>query len=147
MELLVKRMARKDAYTIGRLYVNGKYFCDTVEDCDRLYFGKPKVVGLTAIPVGRYEVLLNNYSPKFGAKEPYKSVCNGCVPLIANVPQFSGVRIHCGNTAQDSRGCIIVGINKKVGMVLESKATFTSLMKKHLLVARDNKEEVYITIQ
>lgn len=147
MELLVKRIARKDAYTIGRLYVNGKYVCDTLEDADRLYFGKPKVTGKTAIPVGRYEVLLNNYSPKFGWKEPYKSICNGCVPLIANVPQFSGVRIHAGNSADDTEGCLLVGINKQVGKILDSKATFTALMKKHLLVARDNKEKVYIAIQ
>lgn len=95
MEILLKRIARKERYTIGHLYINGKRFCDTLEDHDRLYYGKPKVKGETAIPCGRYEVLLNVYSPRFGAKEPYKSLCGGCVPLINNVPDFNGVRIHC----------------------------------------------------
>ena len=95
MELLLKRIARKPTYTIGRLYVNNVYVCDVLEDYDRIYFGGSKVAGKTAIPCGRYEVLLNNYSPKFGNREPYKSLCGGCVPLISNIPNFSGVRIHC----------------------------------------------------
>lgn len=99
MELLLKRIARKPTYTIGRLYVNNVYVCDVLEDYDRIYFGGSKVAGKTAIPCGRYEVLLNNYSPKFGNREPYKSLCGGCVPLISNIPNFSGVRIHCGNYA------------------------------------------------
>jgi len=99
MELLLKRIARKPTYTIGKLYVNKVYVCGVLEDYDRIYFGGSKVAGKTAIPCGRYEVVLNNYSPKFGNKEPYKSLCGGCVPLIANVPNFSGVRIHCGNYA------------------------------------------------
>lgn len=99
MELLLKRIARKPTYTIGRLYVDNAYVCDVLEDYDRIYFGGSKVAGKTAIPCGRYQVVLNNYSPKFGNKEPYKSLCGGCVPLIANIPNFSGVRIHCGNYA------------------------------------------------
>lgn len=99
MELLLKRIARKPTYTIGRLYVNNTYLCDTLEDYDRIFFGGSKVPGKTAIPSGRYEVVLNSYSPKFGSREPYRSLCGGCVPLIADVPNFSGVRIHCGNYA------------------------------------------------
>lgn len=147
MDMLLHRYARKSEYTIGRLYINGSYVCDTLEDYDRLYYGKKKVKGKTAIPCGRYEVILNNYSPRFGAKEPYKSVCGGCVPLINNVPDFSGVRIHIGNTAGDTDGCPLVGKNKVVGKVLESKATFVALMNKYLTPARMRKEKVYITIK
>ena len=147
MDMLLHRIARKSEYTIGRLYINGAYVCDTLEDYDRLYYGKKKVKGKTAIPCGKYEVILNNYSPRFGAKEPYKSVCGGCVPLIANVPDFSGVRIHIGNTAGDTDGCPLVGKNKVVGRVIDSKATFVSLMNKYLTPARKRKEKVYITIK
>lgn len=146
MEILLKRIARKERYTIGHLYINGKRFCDTLEDHDRLYYGKPKVNGETAIPCGRYEVLLNVYSPRFGAKEPYKSLCGGCVPLINNVPNFTGVRIHCGNRPTETDGCVLVGINSVEGMVLDSRKTFTNLMKKYLIPARQRKEKVYITI-
>ena len=136
MEILLHRIARKMDYTIGRLYVNGAYVCDTLEDCDRLYYGKKKVKGKTAIPCGRYEVIMNNYSPRFGAKEPYRSV-----------PDFSGVRIHVGNTAADTDGCPLVGKNKLVGKVLESKATFVALMTKYLNPARKRKERVFIVIK
>lgn len=147
MEMLLKRIARRETYTIGRLYINGSYFCDTLENEDKLFFGKPKVMHTTAIPCGRYEVILDNYSAKFGAKEPYRSLCAGCVPLIALVPMFSGVRIHIGNTAKDTDGCPLVGQNKKVGAVINSRATFEKLMKSHLNPARRRKEKVFITIE
>ena len=147
MELTLKRIARKNDYTIGHLYVDGIFFCDTLEDYDRLYFGGIKEAGKTAIPCGRYQVILNNYSPRFGAKEPYKSLCGGCVPLIANVPRFSGVRIHIGNSASETDGCVLVGKNTVVGRVLESRSTFTTLMNKYLTPARKRKENVYITIK
>lgn len=147
MELKLKRIARKPTYTIGKLYVNNKYVCDTLEDYDRLYFGKPKVNDETAIPQGRYEVYLNNYSPKFGSREPYKSLCRGCVPLIANVPNFSGVRIHCGNTTKDTSGCPLVGYNKVVGKVIDSQKAFIELVTKYLNPAKMLHEKVYITIE
>lgn len=146
MELLLKRIARKPTYTIGRLYVNGTYLCDTLEDYDRIYFGGSKVPGKTAIPCGRYEVVLNSYSPKFGAREPYRSLCSGCVPLIADVPNFSGIRIHIGNTESDTDGCPLVGFNKTKGRVDDSRQAFATLMQKHLTPARNKKEKVYITI-
>lgn len=146
MELRLKRIARKDRYTIGRLYVNGVYFCDTLENPDRLYFGKPKVKGQTAIPRGRYAVSLNVYSPRFGAKEPYKSINNGCVPLVNDVPNFEGVRIHIGNTAADTDGCPLVGQNKVVGQLVSSRVTYERLMKTYLVPARQRKEQVYITV-
>lgn len=147
MEVLVKRIARKENYTIGRMYIDGKYVCDTLEDADRLYFGKPKIMHVTAIPCGRYELLLNNKSPRFKDLEPYKTHGGGCVPLVNNVPQFSGVRIHVGNTERDTDGCILVGKNTVVGKVLSSKVTYISLMDKYFTPARNKKERVYITIQ
>lgn len=120
MELQVQRIAKKSAYTIGRLYVNGERFCDTLEDCVRKICagGKGKIKGKTAIPAGRYLVTLTR-SPRF------KRV----LPLLHDVPYFEGVRIHAGNTAADTDGCILVGENKKVGMVLNSRATEESLMQ------------------
>lgn len=146
MELLLKRIARKETYTIGKMYVNGKYICDTIEDCDRLHFGKPKIKGETAIPSGRYEVVQNVFSNRFGNKTFYKSLCNGYLPRLLNVPQFEGVLIHCGNSASDSSGCIICGLNKVVGKVVDSQKTFTKLMNEYLLPAKRKGEKVYITI-
>lgn len=146
MDVKIKRIARKSSYTIGRLYVNGVRVCDTLEDADLLYFGKAKVKGKTAIPCGRYALLLNVYSPRFGGLEPYKSINNGCVPFVSNVPGFEGVRIHIGNTPGDTDGCPLVGENKQVGKVLNSRATYERLMKQFLIPARERKEKVWITI-
>lgn len=146
MELRLHRIARKQDYTIGRLYVNGRYFCDTLEDYDRLFFGGIKEKGKTAIPAGRYEVLLKSYSPKFGPKEPYKTLAGGCVPLINNVPGFSGVRIHIGNTSADTDGCPLVGENKVVGKVVNSRETYKRLWNVHLGPCRNRGEQCYIII-
>lgn len=99
MELLLKRIARRNGYTIGKLHVNGKYVCDTIEDQDRFFYGKPKMKGETAIPCGRYEITQNVFSNRFGSKTFYKNLCNGYLPRLLNVPQFEGVLIHCGNYA------------------------------------------------
>ena len=147
MELLLKRIARKDTYTIGKLYINGAYFCDTCEDRDRLYFGEKKIMHKTAIPCGRYEVVQNVLSPKYSKRELYKNVCGGYVPRLLNVPQFEGILIHVGNTADDSSGCILLGKNKVKGMVLNSTSTWTTWMKIYMLPAKLKKEKVYITIQ
>lgn len=116
MKLTLKRIALKDKYTIGHLYIDDKYFCDTVEDKVRDLSKEKKVYGETAIPYGTYEVKWT-YSNKF---KKY-------MPLLVNVPQFEGIRIHSGNTAADSLGCIIVGQNKEVGKVLNSRATVSKL--------------------
>lgn len=118
MELTLKRIAKKDTYTIGKLYVDDEYFCDTLEDKDRgLTFDMPledikkvKVYGQTAIPTGRYQVVMN-MSTRF------KKV----MPLLLNVPGFDGIRIHSGNTAADTQGCILLGQNKVVGKVINSR--------------------------
>lgn len=146
MEITLKRIARKDAYTIGKLYINGVYICDTIEDADRLYWGKSKIKGQTAIPCGRYEITQNVFSSRFGNRKFYKDLCEGFLPRLLNVPQFDGVLIHCGNTDKDTDGCIIVGLNKVVGKVVDSQKTFTKLMKDYFLPAKKNNEQIFIKI-
>ena len=124
MKLKLVRKYRKENYTIGKLYVDGVYFCDTIEDKDR---GLDDAMGLaeimikkrygeTAIPYGTYEVEIT-YSPK------YKKL----MPEVKNVKGFSGIRIHSGNTAKDTLGCLIIGRNTQVGMVTESRKTYNKL--------------------
>lgn len=146
MELELKRIARKNGYTIGHLYINGEYFCDTCEDQDRLYYGKPKIKGKTAIPCGRYEVTQNVFSQRFGNKTFYRQLCKGYVPRLLNVKMFEGVLIHVGNKPEDTEGCILVGQNKVVGQVINSKDTFSKLMKEYLIPAKERNEKVYIKI-
>lgn len=150
MELLLERIARRDTYTIGHLSIDGKRFCDTCEDTDRgLRQDLPLSVnqakkrrGITAIPVGRYRVTLDVKSPKYSKKKQY-DFCNGFVPRLINVPAFEGILIHIGNTAADSEGCILVGRNTKVGMVLESTKTFKALYE----VLRKATDPIYITVK
>ena len=126
MEILVKRIAKKETYTIGKMYIDGKYFCDTLEDKDRGLsqsmteeeIRKIKVYGLTAIPTGAYKVIVN-YSERFGK----------LMPLLLDVKGYAGVRIHSGNTPSDSLCCILVGRNTAKGMVTESRKTFLRLME------------------
>lgn len=125
--MTLRRIANKKDYCIGRLYINGVYFCDTLEDTDRGLddtmteedIKEMKVYGETAIPTGIYTVLLT-YSPK------YKKV----MPLINKVKGYSGIRIHSGNTAKDTEGCLLVGKNTKVGMVTDSRNTYNALFKR-----------------
>ena len=150
MELVLKRIARRDTYTIGRLYIDGQYFCDTIEDTDRglrqdlpLSVNKAKKRrGVTAIPVGRYRVTLGVLSKRFSKKKQY-DFTRGYLPRLVNVPAFDGILIHIGNTAADSEGCILVGRNTKVGMVLESTKTFKALYE----VLKSATGEIYITVK
>lgn len=127
MRLTLKRIANRPTYCIGRLYINGKYFCDTLEDTDRGMSSvmsedelkELKIKGETAIPVGIYKVLIT-YSPKYKKN----------MPLINNVPAFSGIRIHSGNSAKDTEGCILVGKNTVVGRLTESRNTYNALFKR-----------------
>ncbi len=110
MKLRLVRRFKGDTYTIGSLSVNGEKFCDTLEDRVRdLAGGEAKVPGETAIPEGRYKVIVNR-SPKFGRD----------LPRLLDVPMFEGVLIHRGNTDEDSAGCILVGENKVKGKVINS---------------------------
>ena len=117
MKLRLERIYTCDTYTIGKLYVNGDYFCDTLEDTvrdmnkdgDLNDKGEGKVYGKTAIPYGTYKVVLNK-SPKF----------KRILPRLLDVPHFSGILIHRGNRAKDTHGCILVGKNTIKGMVTSS---------------------------
>lgn len=114
MLVMVERRFRGQDYTIGRLYIDGAYFCDTLEDVVR--DGK-KIKGKTAIPAGKYTVV-KTMSPRFGK----------VLPEIKDVPGFSGVRIHSGNTADDTDGCILLGLNKKKGQVINSRDAMAFFM-------------------
>jgi hypothetical protein len=129
---LYRKFLGKD-YTIGKLYINGDYFCDVLEDTVRPE--GVKLYGKTAIPYGTYDIILT-YSPRFKQK----------LPLLLNVPNFEGIRIHSGNIHEHTEGCLLVGYNKKKGMVLDSKKTLSNLMYK-LNIANDIKEKVYIEIK
>lgn len=103
----VKRTFKGTEYTIGKLYIDGAYFCDTMEDTVRT---GEKIAGKTAIPAGTYKVKMT-WSPRF----------KRYLPEILNVPNFSGVRIHAGNSALDTEGCILLGLNKVKARVVCSK--------------------------
>lgn len=137
MKIKLIRKYFKDTYTIGKLYVDGRYFCDVIEDKDRgLYnsMGSGEILATkryceTAIPYGTYKVKIT-YSPKYKRN----------MPLLLDVNGFEGIRIHSGNTAKDSCGCLIVGKNTKVGMVTDSRATYSKLFA----ILKDEKD---ITIE
>ena len=148
MELILERIAKRKTYTIGRLcirrqvideYLPGiedQYFCDTLEPTWRDYKnGAYKVKGRSAIPEGRYAVVIS-WSPKM----------KQWLPILLGVPKFSGIRIHAGNTAQDTEGCILVGKNKLVGQVVDSRIWLHRLKKK-TTEAKERGEAVWITIK
>lgn len=153
MELKLKRIALRDTYTIGRLYVDNHYFCDTCEDKvrdlnkdgDLNDAGEGKVYGKTAIPYGRYEVTMKVKSPKFSQKAAY-NWCSGYLPRLLNVPHFEGILIHAGNSADSSAGCLIVGENKIKGQVINSMSTLKKLVP-ILKRASDNGEKIWISIE
>lgn len=126
MDILVKREYKKKDYTIGKMYINGEYFCDTLEDTDRgltmtmslAEIKDVKEYGRTAIPTGRYQVAYT-YSNRFKKH----------LPLLLQVPAFDGVRIHSGNTHNDTDGCILLGENKAVGKVLNSRKTMDEFLR------------------
>ena len=153
MKLLLKRIYTCSTYTIGHLYINGQYYCDTLEDCDRMLdqsmseaqILKIKVKNETAIPTGIYNILMNIISPKYSKVQYYLDICKGMVPRLEYVKGYSGVLIHCGNTAADSSGCILVGLNKTKGKVLYSKATFEKVYNV-LKTAYNRKEAITLEI-
>ena len=142
MNITLNRIAKKSKYTIGKLYIDGEYFCDTIEDADRgltqtmtdAQIKSKKVYGQTAIPTGTYRVIIS-YSNKFKRQ----------MPLLLNVPGFLGIRIHSGNTEKDTEGCLIVGKNKVIGKVIESKDTYNKLFS--ILCEANKKEAIKITIK
>ena len=130
MKLLLRRKFKGETYTIGDLYIDGEFFCNTLEDKVRdlplLCYDTPqginckckeKVYAETAIPCGTYKVTIS-HSPRFKRK----------LPRLHDVPHFLGILIHNGNHKEHSSGCILVGNNRVKGMVLESMATMKKLM-------------------
>lgn len=107
MLVAIERKWKKDTYTIGRVFIDGNFFSNSMEDRDRgltknmplVDIQRIKVYGETAIPTGKYKVTMT-YSHK------YKRM----MPQIMNVKGFSGIRIHSGNTAKDSLGCVLLGV-------------------------------------
>ena len=152
MELILERIAKRKTYTIGHLYIQrhvddeylagteNQYFCDTLEPTWRDYAnGAYKVKGRSAIPEGRYAVVIS-YSPKFGA----------WLPILLGGPEFNrkwqGIRIHAGNCSEDTEGCILVGKNREVGKVLDSRI-WVHRLKQKIVEAKDKGEAVWLTIK
>lgn len=137
MEVTLTRIAKRETYTIGRLAINGTYFCDTLEPTWRdIGVGRTgrKVMGRTAIPEGRYPLVVT-FSPRF----------KRWLPLLLHVPQFSGIRIHSGNTADDTEGCILPGLNTSRGRVTDSYLWERRLVAE--LGRRPEGEPVWITVR
>lgn len=140
MDLNLIRRYRNDKYTIGDLYIDGVWFSNVLEDTDRGLSSdmseeeikKIKVYGRTAIPKGTYKVEVT-YSPKF----------KRYLPILLNVNGFTGIRIHSGNSAEDTLGCLLVGFNKVKGQVINSRVTSDKLTA----LLRNTKEEIHITIE
>jgi len=136
MELTLIRKTLTERSTIGDLLIDDEFYCYTLEDTCRQDFpdGKfKKIKGETAIPYGRYEVIVN-FSNRF-QKE---------MPLLLNVPYYTGVRIHSGSFASHTEGCILVGKTKGDDWIGNSKSTFNSLFP--ILRSALKKGKVWITI-
>lgn len=153
MRLKLIRKYKKDTYTIGQLLVDGAFFCNTLEDKDRgLSQDQPlavikaaKVYGETAIPAGVYDIDMETRSPKYAEVEWYRKLNGGYMPTISEVPGYSRVLIHPGNTPLDTLGCVLVGENKVKGQLVNSRATFARLYKL-MKDAHDRGEDITLQI-
>lgn len=142
MELVLTRLKRTSQSTVGNLLVNGIQECFTLEDIDRqLSASMPtkviqlkKVYGSTAIPTGRYQIVVD-FSNRFKKR----------LPLLLNVPGFAGIRIHSGNTSADTEGCILVGTTTSEDFVGNSRIAFANLFSK--IERAMQTEKVFITIK
>ena len=132
MKLNVNRLEKAPGFTIGELRVDGVFECWTLEDTVR---AGPKVDGETAIPAGTYKLTITA-SPRF----------KRYLPLVNDVPGFTGIRIHPGNTAADTHGCLLVGDTRLPGSIGQSRAAFDRLFKK-LETALARGESVEITYE
>lgn len=135
MELLLQRLDASPERTIGSLYIDGDHYCWTCEDAIRAV----KVDGETAIPSGRYEVVLT-VSPRAKQGGLWTPWPDSKLPLLVNVPGFVGIRIHAGNTAAHTEGCILVGLERLPNGVGASRPALRRLMD-------DLKFPSYITIR
>ena len=153
MKILVKRIAKKATYTIGKMYLDGEFFCNTIEDKDRGLrsdmsleeIKKIKIPSITAIPTGTYKITIDVISPKFSKKAAYQYI-GGKLPRLIGVKGFDGILIHQGTTEKDSAGCLIIGKNTIVGKVTQSQTTFRALYAK-MKEAKERGEEITITIE
>ena len=142
MELRLERKYRNNNYCIDKLYINGKYFSEVLEDPDRGLtdtmsleeIKKIKIKGNTCIPYGTYNITIT-YSPRFKKN----------LPLLNNVKGFDGIRIHSGNKPQDTEGCLLPGFNKVKGQVIDSRVTTDKLIAQ-IQQALNKGEKVTITI-
>lgn len=135
MKLYLERAFLREKYTLGRLYVNDQYYCNTLEPPVRDYEnGEEKVYGNSAIPKGEYEIMYR-----------WSATYRRAMPYLKNVPYFTGVMIHMGNTVKDTKGCILVGLNLSVGKVWNSCATFREL-DAEMYQAWKRKEKITIKI-
>lgn len=155
MKILIDRKWKKEEYTIGKLYVDGVFFSNTLEDKDRDLMSsmspeeikKEKKAGETAIPTGTYKIRMDISSPRFSRSNWYIKNCNGArIPRLKDVPGYDGVLIHCGNTARDTEGCILVGKNDVKGMVTKSKDYLLKLYN-IMYAAYKKGENIEITIK
>lgn len=130
MDIHLQRSATDEGKTFGELIVDGVFQCYTLEDAIR----DVKVPGMTAIPAGRYRVRLT-------LSNRFKKV----LPLLVDVPNFEGIRIHSGNTEHDTEGCILVGRYKAATGVTQSRAAMDTLMGM-LRMADAVGEPIWITV-
>lgn len=155
MKLVLKREHLKDDYTIGKLYINSVYFCDTLEDKvrdlnkdgDLNDLGETKVYGKTAIPYGTYNITLDTVSPKFSKYPFYRNICEGKLPRLLDVLHFDGVLIHVADGPKGAdllEGCIGVGKNTIKGGLTEGKKTFENL---YLALEEAKNKKEFITIE
>lgn len=135
MELKLTRKWLTKNSTIGELTVDGKFECFIIED----EYPTPwvKTPGKTAIPTGKYQVIVN-MSNRFKVD----------MPLVCNVPQYQGIRIHPGNTAADTEGCLLPGRIRQVDKVLESKLAYEALFAKiKAAIAKGEKVHIEIVVE
>lgn len=143
MEIKLIRQYYQKKYTIGRLYVNNYFFSDTLEPpskrlsekCSLKTIKKVKAEGFRAIPTGRYRILITR-SQRFGR----------WLPLLLNVKGFEGIRIHAGNKPEDTRGCILLGFNRRKGYVLDSTQCVQQLMRR-MTEAMEKGEKVFVMVK
>jgi hypothetical protein len=150
MKLVLKRINNQDNYCEGKLYIDGIYQCDVIEDVDRgltnemsvTEIQSKKVYGETAIPKGTYQITLDVVSPKFKDRS-WATFCEGKLPRLLDVPGYEGVLIHVGNEASNSLGCLLVGQKTKDGWISNSTQTFKNLYYK----LKQATDQITITIE
>lgn len=154
MKLTVDRKWKKESYTIGRLYIDGEFFCNTLEDKDRGLdqnmnirdIKSKKVQNQTAIPTGTYKITLDVKSPKFSTYEFYDEVCQGHLPRLIGVPGFEGILLHVADGPRGAglvQGCLGVGYNKIKGGLVDGKEVFKKLYNKLKEANGDITIEIY----